>query len=59
MPRVIKVAVVGTGLAGLTAAHLLTKECAGDDVKFEIHLFEKVRMRHATPQKGIPQPDQL
>lgn len=42
MPRAIKVAVVGTGLAGLTAAHLLTKECTGNDVEFEVHLFEKV-----------------
>ncbi|KAF8973825.1 splicing factor, Prp19-binding domain-containing protein [Flammula alnicola] len=37
----LSVAVVGTGLAGLTAAHLLTKQCEGDEVKFEVHLFEK------------------
>ncbi|KAF8203755.1 splicing factor, Prp19-binding domain-containing protein [Pholiota molesta] len=33
--------VVGTGLAGLTAAHLLTKQCEGNEVEFEVHLFEK------------------
>jgi 2-polyprenyl-6-methoxyphenol hydroxylase-like FAD-dependent oxidoreductase len=42
MPRTVKVAVVGTGLAGLTAAHLLTKQCEGNEVEFEVHLFEKV-----------------
>lgn len=44
MPRTVKVAVVGTGLAGLAAAHLLTKEREGDTVNFEVHLFEKVRL---------------
>lgn len=44
MPRTVKVAVVGSGLAGLTAAYLLaTKpEVTDSDVKFEVHLFEKV-----------------
>lgn len=42
MPKV-KVAVVGSGLAGLTAAYLLTTARAEDDVDFEVHLFEKVR----------------
>ena len=58
MPRTVKVAVVGTGLAGLTAAHLLTKECDRDDVRFEVHLFEKVRMRHGAPERNR-QTDQL
>ncbi|KAF7297845.1 hypothetical protein MKEN_01408400 [Mycena kentingensis (nom. inval.)] len=34
-----KIAVVGTGLAGLTAAHLLSAPHSG--VQFEVHLFEK------------------
>jgi predicted NAD/FAD-binding protein len=44
MPRSsVKVAVIGSGLAGLTAAHLLsTTEADSDDVAFEVHLFEKV-----------------
>ncbi|KAG6918686.1 hypothetical protein DXG01_012504 [Tephrocybe rancida] len=45
MPRQVKVAVVGSGLAGLTAAHLLSKPAAGEsDVEFEVHLFEKAPM---------------
>jgi len=45
MPRTIKLAVVGTGLAGLTAAHLLKRPVGGsfEDVEFEVHVFEKVR----------------
>jgi flavin-dependent dehydrogenase len=47
MPRTVKVAVVGSGLAGLTAAHLLSTQKTepdtdGEDLKFEVHLFEKV-----------------
>lgn len=45
MPGQVKVAIVGTGLAGLTAAYLLTQPMAKDkenEVKFEVHLFEKV-----------------
>lgn len=42
MTRTVKVAVIGTGLAGLTAAHLLKQQCEGNKVKFEVHLFEKV-----------------
>jgi flavin-dependent dehydrogenase len=47
MTRTVKLAVVGTGLAGLTAAHLLKRplalEGASADVEFEVHVFEKVR----------------
>lgn len=43
MSRTVKVAVVGSGLAGLTAAHLLTKPSEDDEIKFEVHIFEKVR----------------
>lgn len=43
MTRTIKLAVVGTGLAGLTAAHLLKRPLEGAlaDVEFEVHVFEK------------------
>jgi protoporphyrinogen oxidase len=44
MPQTVKVAVVGSGLAGLTAAHLLNGSKSG--VKFEVHLFEKVNAGH-------------
>ncbi|TFY80523.1 hypothetical protein EWM64_g3489 [Hericium alpestre] len=47
-PRVVRVAVVGSGLAGLTTAYLLSKirartdvEFTVGDVEFEVHLFEK------------------
>jgi 2-polyprenyl-6-methoxyphenol hydroxylase-like FAD-dependent oxidoreductase len=50
MPRTVKVAVVGSGLAGLTAAHLLTKPSEDDRINFEVHLFEKV---HARALSGI------
>lgn len=43
MARTVKLAVVGTGLAGLTAAHLLKRPHKGADVEFEVHVFEKVR----------------
>ena len=39
--KVVKVAVVGSGLAGLTAAYLLTQQQQGD-VRFDVHVFEKV-----------------
>ena len=49
--RVVKVAVVGSGLAGLTAAYLLSnahtrrgeRTSGGEGVEFEVHIFEKVR----------------
>ncbi|KAK0473547.1 hypothetical protein EDD18DRAFT_1323755 [Armillaria luteobubalina] len=41
MPRTVKVAVIGSGLAGLTAAYLLTKDPHHEDVSFDVHLFEK------------------
>lgn len=42
--RTVRLAVVGSGLAGLTAAHLLKRplENTFADVEFEVHLFEKV-----------------
>ena len=42
MTRTVKVAVVGSGLAGLTAAYRLSKTPRVKDVEFEVHLFEKV-----------------
>ena len=50
--RIVKVAVVGSGLAGLTASYLLAtlkargdvEFPAGDGVEFEVHVFEKVRV---------------
>lgn len=46
MPREVRVAVIGSGLAGLTAAYLLTTPSSKDeDVVFDVHLFEKVSLR--------------
>ncbi|KAJ6581888.1 hypothetical protein B0H19DRAFT_1207592 [Mycena capillaripes] len=41
MTRTVKVGIVGSGLAGLTAAHLLASSHSDEDVEFEVHLFEK------------------
>ncbi|KAJ3997896.1 splicing factor, Prp19-binding domain-containing protein [Lentinula boryana] len=38
--RIVKVAVVGTGLAGLTAAYLLSGS-SSSEVEFDVHVFEK------------------
>lgn len=41
--RTIKIALVGSGLAGLTAAYrLATARLKHDDANLQIHLFEKV-----------------
>ncbi|KAF8213691.1 hypothetical protein K438DRAFT_1565257 [Mycena galopus ATCC 62051] len=40
MTRSIKIAVVGSGLAGLTTAYLLASSHP-EDVEFDVHLFEK------------------
>ena len=40
--RTVKVAVVGSGLAGLTAAYRLAQGSDHGDVHVEVHLFEKV-----------------
>ncbi|KAI0685260.1 splicing factor, Prp19-binding domain-containing protein [Cytidiella melzeri] len=39
--RKVKVAVVGSGLAGLTAAYRIAKTPCMGDVEFEVHVFEK------------------
>ncbi|KAJ7119899.1 hypothetical protein C8R43DRAFT_1099128 [Mycena crocata] len=41
MPKTVKVAVVGSGLAGLTAAYLLSSTTSDKDIVFDVHLFEK------------------
>jgi predicted NAD/FAD-binding protein len=41
-PRIVKVAVVGTGLAGLTAAYLLSQTQPAAHAKIEVHVFERV-----------------
>lgn len=42
MTRTVRVAVIGSGLAGLTAAYRLSKTPRLEDVEFEVHLFDKV-----------------
>ncbi|KAF9454942.1 hypothetical protein P691DRAFT_770043 [Macrolepiota fuliginosa MF-IS2] len=41
MARTVKVAIIGSGLAGLTSAWLLTRPLKTKDVEFEVHVFEK------------------
>lgn len=51
--RIVKIAVVGSGLAGLTASYLLANLSTrrdvefplGDEVDFEVHVFEKVSLK--------------
>jgi hypothetical protein len=49
MARTVKVAVIGSGLAGLTAAYLLAQSSSEAEVEFEVHVFEKVRTRESNP----------
>lgn len=42
--RTVKVAVVGSGLAGLTAAYRMVKGSEHREVQVEVHLFEKVSL---------------
>lgn len=55
--RTVKVAVVGSGLAGLTAAYRMVKGSEHREVQVEVHLFEKVSLFfcHACT-KGFPLP---
>jgi NAD(P)-binding Rossmann-like domain len=55
-PRRVKVAVVGSGLAGLTAAYLLSTAHRRIDVQhkdgaveYEVHVFEKVCVQGGHP----------
>lgn len=43
MTTAVKVAVIGSGLAGLTTAYLLEKNTANNSNRIETHLFEKAK----------------
>jgi predicted NAD/FAD-dependent oxidoreductase len=57
MTRTIRVAIVGSGLAGLTAAHLLVSSRLDTDVEFDVHLFEKVRYIYSERFSSLYHPD--
>lgn len=64
MPRIVKIAVVGSGLAGLTTAHLLSRTPRHTDVEFDVHVFEKVCVgitcvRHCLISGAKPQASSL
>lgn len=51
--RKVKVAIVGSGLAGLAAAHrLATGRRESEDVEVEVHIFEKVRAHDLGNPRG-------
>ena len=53
MARTVKVAVIGSGLAGLTAAYLLARASATEsEVEFEVHVFEKVSPLTNRPRRS-------
>ncbi|KAJ8520340.1 hypothetical protein ONZ45_g2803 [Pleurotus djamor] len=63
MKKTVKVAVVGSGLAGLTAAYLLSREREENDgdVEFEVHLFEKaasIGMDSSSISLPVPESDE-
>ncbi|KAF8337931.1 uncharacterized protein EI90DRAFT_3041067 [Cantharellus anzutake] len=53
--RVVKVAVIGSGLAGLTSAYLLSTTVDDTRTRFEVHLFEKdsVELRVDVPMRSF------
>ena len=56
--RIVKVAVVGSGLAGLTAAYRLVKGSEHREIHVEVHLFEKVCIKFIAFDPGICVPTQ-
>lgn len=46
--KIVKVGVIGTGLAGLTSAYLLqTLDFTPERVRFQVHIFDKVRSSYS------------